>query len=110
MWRGSGGGLLGVYGKSMSSSTSVERDTPIPTIMTTTAAPRPTIKIVIMLPPPSAYSLSRENKGPMPTHIEPSRRLPDGPQAKHVPRGQRGLGRGSAAVSYGATLILACPQ
>jgi hypothetical protein len=31
--------------------------------------------------------------------IEPSRRFRDGPQAKHVPRGQRGLGRGSITVS-----------
>jgi len=41
----------------------------------------------------------------MPTSIEPSRRFRDGPQAKHVPRGQRGLGRGSIAVSWRAVLI-----
>jgi len=46
----------------------------------------------------------------MPTNIEPSRRFREGPQAKHVPRGQRGLGHGSFAVSYGATFILACLQ
>jgi hypothetical protein len=41
----------------------------------------------------------------MPTSIEPSRRFRDGPQAKHVPRGQRGLGHGSIAVSMRAVLI-----
>jgi hypothetical protein len=46
----------------------------------------------------------------MPTSIEPSRRFRDGSQAKHVPRGQRGLGRGSIAVSLRAVFILACPQ
>ena len=68
-----------------------------------------------------ADSLSRQNKGPMPSSIEPLRRFRDGPQAKHVPRGQRGLGRGAIAVSevphgttspaqclLGKALVLAC--
>src|SRR6185295_7537130 len=40
-----------------------------------------------------------KNKGPIPFSIEPLRRFRDGPQAKHVPRGQRELGRGSITVS-----------
>lgn len=48
-----------------------------------------------------------QTKGPMPVSIGPSRRFRNSPQAKHVPRGQRGLGRGSITVSFGAISILA---
>ena len=44
------GALLRSYAKSIRSVTSLERANPIPTIMTTRAAPRPTINSVIMLP------------------------------------------------------------
>ena len=42
----------------------------------------------------------------MPSSIEPLRQPRNSSQAKHVPRGQRGLGRGSIAVSCGAIFIL----
>ena len=63
------------------------------------------------MPPPESWgppgsSTSIHNKGPVPSSIEPLRQPRNSSQAKHVPRGQRGLGRGSIAVSCGAIFIL----
>jgi glycosyltransferase involved in cell wall biosynthesis len=55
---------------------------------------------------PPGSSTSIHNKGPVPSSIEPLRQPRNSSQAKHVPRGQRGLGRGSIAVSCGAVFIL----
>ena len=49
-------------------------------------------------------SLFRQNKGPMPTKHRAFGRFRDGPQAKHVPRGRRGLGHSSIAVSFTPSL------
>lgn len=46
----------------------------------------------------------------MPHPHQAFERFRDGPQAKHVPRGQRGLDRGSIAVSLRVVFILSCPQ
>ena len=48
--------------------------------------------------------LGGQNKGPMPTKHRAFGRFHDGPQAKLVPRGRRGLGRGSIAVSFTPSL------
>lgn len=55
---------------------------------------------------PAGSSTSIHNKGPVPSSIEPLRQPRNSSQAKHVPRGQRGLGRGSIAVSCSAIFIL----
>jgi len=79
----------------------------LPLPPTPTAAPAETARP----PHPDSWgqpgsSTSIQNKGPVPSSIEPLRQPRNSSQAKHVPRGQRGLGRGSIAVSCGAIFIL----